>query len=74
MISFNYDSDNFIMCSMLALLYRNKAIYDVYMMFIGVFMPSFSNIQLHILPYLPSPDYVFAVFSHLIWQFTIGYV
>lgn len=50
MISFNYDSDNFIMCSMLALLYRNKAIYDVYMMFIGVFMPSFSNIQLHILP------------------------
>lgn len=50
MISFNYDSDNFIMRSMLALRYRNKAIYDVYMMFIGVFMPSFSNIQLHILP------------------------
>lgn len=50
MISFNYNSDNFIMRSMLALLYRNKAIYDVYMMFIGFFMPSFSSIHLHILP------------------------
>lgn len=50
MISFNYDSDNFIMHSMLALLHRNKTIYDVHMMFIGVFMPSFSNIQLYILP------------------------
>lgn len=70
MISFNYDSDNFIMRSMLALRYR-RCLHDVHWSLYAILFhhsASYTSFD------LPSPDYVFAVFSHLISQFTIGYV